>query len=156
MSHDMSAVDAATAPSLYNVRAPCRMRHNDTQFGVSVVARCPTTPPCSTSQAFVAFDDDKTSDVAIFHGANGAFCSGWDLLKGREELEGNSDMSHLDFNGMQQRAPGPMGPSRLLLSKPVIAAIRCTLLQRPSSASCDCCRQRACCCGRNGACAVVR
>lgn len=102
------------------------MRKSDTQVGVSVVARCPTMPPCSTSQAFVAFDDDKTSDVAVFHGANGAFCSGWDLVKGREELEANSDMSHLDFDPVQQqlRAPGPMGPSRLLLSKPVVAAIR--------------------------------
>ena len=82
-------------------------------------------PPCPTSQAFVAFDDDKTSDVAVFHGSNGAFCSGWDLLKGRQELEANSDMSHLDFDATQQpRALGPMGPSRLLLSKPVIAAIR--------------------------------
>jgi hypothetical protein len=41
-------------------------------------------------------------------------------------------MDHLDFDLQQQqqqqqqqlRSPGPMGPSRLLLSKPVIAAIR--------------------------------
>ena len=80
-------------------------------------------------QAFISFDDDKTSDVAVFHGANGAFCSGWDLLKGREELERNGNMQHLDFDKtptQQQlgRVPGPMGPSRLMLSKPVIAAVR--------------------------------
>ena len=75
----------------------------------------------------MAFDDDSASDVAVFHGANGAFCAGWDLVKGREQLEDNPRMDHLNFDGALHDAPrllGPMGPSRLLLSKPVIAAIR--------------------------------
>ena len=29
--------------------------------------------------AFVAFDDDPEARVAVFHGANGHFCAGWDL-----------------------------------------------------------------------------
>ncbi len=64
--------------------------------------------------AFKAFDADPDSDVAILTGAGGAFCAGADLRAlsegetGRFEPEG-------DF--------GPMGPTRLQLAKPVIAAI---------------------------------
>ena len=32
--------------------------------------------------AFVAFDDDPASRVAVFHGAHGHFCAGWDLQAG--------------------------------------------------------------------------
>jgi len=65
-------------------------------------------------EAFKAFDADAQAAVAVLTGAGGAFCAGADLRAisegetGRFEPEG-------DF--------GPMGPTRLRLGKPVIAAI---------------------------------
>jgi len=75
-------------------------------------------------EAFVAFDADADARVAVFHGANGHFCSGWDLLAGAR-MAGQADavLSALDFRPGEERARAPMGPSRLLLSKPVIAAV---------------------------------
>lgn len=75
--------------------------------------------------AFLAFEDDASSKVAVFHGANGHFCAGWDLQFGARLAElGNADaFGHLDFDSHDARAIGPMGPSRLMLSKPVIAAV---------------------------------
>jgi enoyl-CoA hydratase len=66
------------------------------------------------AQAFRAFDDDADSDVAVFHGENGTFCAGADLKAFASERGGN----RLDPEG-----EGPMGPSRMLLGKPVIAAV---------------------------------
>jgi enoyl-CoA hydratase len=60
--------------------------------------------------AFKSFDDDKTLNVAILYGAGGNFCAGADL----QSME--SDPMNLD-------ELGPMGPTGLLLSKPVIAAV---------------------------------
>ncbi len=78
--------------------------------------------------AFLAFDNDDGAKVAVFHGANGHFCAGWDLQFGakmlRESPAGETGvLSDLDFATEDDRPPGPMGPSRLLLSKPVIAAV---------------------------------
>ncbi len=75
--------------------------------------------------AFLAFEDDPLARVAVFHGAHGHFCAGWDLQHGaRLAASGEaSELSRLDFNRDEVRALGPMGPSRLMLSKPVIAAV---------------------------------
>jgi enoyl-CoA hydratase len=78
--------------------------------------------------AFIAFDDDPDARVAVFHGAHGHFCAGWDLQAGaRLEAEtpggGSRMLGQLDFSPTDSRPLGPMGPSRLLLSKPVIAAV---------------------------------
>jgi enoyl-CoA hydratase len=65
--------------------------------------------------AFAAFEADDGASVAILTGAGGTFCAGADL-KGVSDGRGNrvdADMS----------TPGPMGPTRMRLSKPVIAAI---------------------------------
>ena len=85
--------------------------------------------------AFIEFEQDSQAKVAVFHGAYGHFCAGWDLKAGarmaREE-GGPGVLTDLDFeplSGAQLEASpttaplGPMGPSRMLLSKPVIAAI---------------------------------
>jgi enoyl-CoA hydratase len=64
-------------------------------------------------QAFEAFDADESMLVAILTGAGGTFCAGADL-KGVADGRGN----RVTTNG-----PGPMGPTRLLLDKPVIAAV---------------------------------
>ncbi|TFZ06337.1 crotonase/enoyl-CoA hydratase family protein [Ramlibacter henchirensis] len=75
-------------------------------------------------EAFLAFDADESSTVAVFHGANGHFCAGWDLQYGaRMAGEAQSVFEELDFQPGTPQPPGPMGPSRLLLSKPVIAAV---------------------------------
>ena len=75
-------------------------------------------------EAFLAFDRDPDAAVAVFWGAGGAFCAGWDL-KLAASLAGRSEpLKGLDFPDDASPAPrGPMGPSRLELSKPVIAAV---------------------------------
>lgn len=81
--------------------------------------------------AFLAFDADEDARVAVFHGAHGHFCAGWDLQAGaqlaRDSANGQQDLvAGLAFSPQDCAAPGPlgpMGPSRLLLSKPVIAAV---------------------------------
>lgn len=65
------------------------------------------------ADAFTAFDANKDSRVAILTGAGGTFCAGADL-KGVSEGKGNRVTNEGD---------GPMGPTRMLLSKPVIAAV---------------------------------
>lgn len=67
------------------------------------------------ADAFRDFDADDSLHVAVLYGAGGHFCAGADL-KALAEGDGNAlnpDMS-LD---------GPMGPTRMVLSKPVIAAV---------------------------------
>ncbi len=81
--------------------------------------------------AFLAFDADDASKVAVFHGAHGHFCAGWDLQAGARLAQqagtGSADpFAELDFLPEGCSAPGPlgpMGPSRMQLSKPVIAAV---------------------------------
>lgn len=70
--------------------------------------------------AFHAFDADPDADVAILAGAQGNFCAGADLKAVSGGIGDNAQANPLntDIN-----AAGPMGPSRLLLSKPVIAAV---------------------------------
>lgn len=79
--------------------------------------------------AFLEFEDDEASPVAVFHGAHGHFCAGWDLQAGARALQADpasaaqSFTEALDFQPGQERPAGPMGPTRLLLSKPVVAAV---------------------------------
>ncbi len=79
-------------------------------------------------QAFLDFDADPAARVAVFNGAHGHFCAGWDLQAGaRMLLEASPGehgaLSNLEYSAMDAAPLGPMGPSRLLLSKPVIAAV---------------------------------
>jgi enoyl-CoA hydratase len=67
--------------------------------------------------AFLAFDADDTASVAVFTGVGGHFCAGADL---KAVAEGDLDKTRA-LGG--QHTIAPMGPSRLRLSKPVIAAI---------------------------------
>lgn len=66
------------------------------------------------ANAFQEFDEDSESDVAVFYGANGTFCSGADLKAIAQENKSNQ---------LSEKGNAPMGPSRMLLSKPVIGAI---------------------------------
>jgi len=65
--------------------------------------------------AFLAFDADAGQSVAILTGRGGTFCAGYDL---KVAARPRSDAPLFDA-----KAPGPMGPTRHLLSKPVIAAV---------------------------------
>ena len=79
-------------------------------------------------QAFIEFDADPEAKAAVFYGAGGAFCGGWDLktagaFSDRERFA-KELVEPLSFpQGANAGPRGPMGPSRLELSKPVIAAV---------------------------------
>jgi len=64
--------------------------------------------------AFSDFDADESQSAAILTGRGGTFCAGFDL----KVAAGREGPALHDPEG-----PGPMGPTRLLLSKPVIAAV---------------------------------
>src|ERR1700721_1480156 len=63
--------------------------------------------------AFDEFDRDDDASVAVLWGDNGTFCAGADLKA----------FGTPDANAVHREGPGPMGPTRMVLSKPVIAAV---------------------------------
>jgi enoyl-CoA hydratase len=65
------------------------------------------------ADAFREFDADAEAAVAVLHGEGGVFCAGADL-----HAAGTAEGNRVDPTG-----DGPMGPSRMVLSKPVIAAV---------------------------------
>jgi len=65
------------------------------------------------SQAFREFDQDPQARVGVLFGEQGTFCAGADL-KAMAQDRGNR---------VEPDGDGPMGPTRMLLGKPVIAAI---------------------------------
>lgn len=75
------------------------------------------------AEAFLSFERDTQSRVAVLWGAGGTFCAGADL-KGMAEGRGNRICPPKTDAGCEALAvDGPMGPTRMQLSKPVIAAI---------------------------------
>ena len=74
-------------------------------------------------EAFAAFAADASARVAILTGSAGHFCAGFDL--------GAVGTSRYDPDG-----PGPMGPTRMLLEKPVIAAIEGHAVAAGSNSRC--------------------
>jgi enoyl-CoA hydratase len=77
----------------------------------------------SLTEAFLAFDRDDTQSVAVFWGAGGAFCAGFDLKYAASLLGKERPLAALDFPATGDIPRGPMGPTRLALGKPVIAAV---------------------------------
>jgi enoyl-CoA hydratase len=73
--------------------------------------------------AFLAFEADEGASVAVFWGAGGSFCAGADLKA--VASGGGVSATGLRFPDDPAAATprGPMGPTRLGLSKPVIAAV---------------------------------
>ena len=67
------------------------------------------------AEAFRTFERDDASPVAVLTGDGGTFCAGADL-KGVSEGRGNRVLDDMATDG-------PMGPSRMVFSKPVIAAV---------------------------------
>ncbi|MDZ7782525.1 MAG: crotonase/enoyl-CoA hydratase family protein [Halioglobus sp.] len=66
------------------------------------------------ADAFRSFDADDDSDVAVLFGEGGTFCAGADLKAAASGTGGNR---------VEPGGDGPMGPSRMVLGKPVIAAV---------------------------------
>jgi len=71
------------------------------------------TTAAELADAFRRFDTDVAHDVAVLTGAGGTFCAGADLKA----------IGADDGNAVRPDGDGPMGPTRMLLSKPVIAAV---------------------------------
>jgi enoyl-CoA hydratase len=67
-------------------------------------------------QAFADFEANDDLKVAVLWGEGGNFCAGADL----EAIGDPERRNEIEATGT---APGPMGPSRMALSKPVIAAV---------------------------------
>src|ERR1700761_6104037 len=78
-------------------------------------ARNAVNGPTATAlyAAFDEFDRDDTASVAVLWGDNGTFCAGADFKA----------FGTPQANAVHRSGPGPMGPSRMVLSKPVIAAV---------------------------------
>jgi len=74
------------------------------------------------SSAFNTFDKNDAAKVAVFWGEGGAFCAGWDL-KHAASLNNAEALDPFDFPNVGEPPMAAMGPSRLELSKPVIAAV---------------------------------
>jgi enoyl-CoA hydratase len=64
-------------------------------------------------EAFAAFDADPSASVAVLTGAGDTFCAGADLKALRAG----------DRRPVRDNGPGPMGPTRMTLGKPVVAAV---------------------------------
>ncbi len=69
-------------------------------------------------EAFTEFDADESASVAVLWGDHGTFCAGADL-----KAIGTPNTNPVHRPRVGVTAPGPMGPSRMVLSKPVIAAV---------------------------------
>ena len=65
------------------------------------------------AEAFREFDTDDGLSVAVLTGSGGTFCAGADLKA----------VSRGEANRIEPDGDGPMGPSRMRLTKPVVAAI---------------------------------
>lgn len=73
------------------------------------------------ANAFIEFEKDEELAVAILTGAGGHFCAGADL---KAMTSRDADRANPIFPPTgDELCPGPMGPTRFRLSKPVIAAI---------------------------------
>src|SRR4029077_20507366 len=78
------------------------------------VRNCVDGPTAAAlADAFRQFDADDTLAVAVLTGAGGTFCAGADLKAFGTERT----------NTVASEGDGPMGPTRMLLDKPVIAAV---------------------------------
>lgn len=85
--------------------------------------------------AFLAFEDDPAQKVCVFHGANGTFCAGFDLHElarhestsrdGGETYTGPGvdPLNRVQSGDGRRTNPGPCGPTRMQVTKPVISAV---------------------------------
>ncbi|KAK6353590.1 hypothetical protein TWF696_005553 [Orbilia brochopaga] len=71
------------------------------------------------------FEDDPSQKICILNGADGNFCAGFDLhsLASGNYGDGQPSAGLPAYQTDQPDQPGPMGPSRLIVKKPIIAAV---------------------------------
>ncbi|UZJ52214.1 hypothetical protein CBS101457_001534 [Exobasidium rhododendri] len=76
-------------------------------------------------QAFIEFAEDDEFSVAILRGSGGNFCAGADLRAISNDKSASGLDTPVNANPLSSdmNSPGPMGPTRLALCKPVIACI---------------------------------
>ena len=76
-------------------------------------------------EAFGEFDRDPGASVAVLWGEGGAFCAGWDLKYCASLAQDASALHQIDYplDDRNTIPRGPLGPTRLELDKPVIAAV---------------------------------
>ncbi len=70
-------------------------------------------------QAFGDFERDPNAAAAVLYGEHGTFCAGFDL----KAVAAGQAADMVQTEGTADADNGPMGPTRMLLGKPVIAAI---------------------------------
>src|SRR5438034_1022058 len=80
--------------------------------------------------AFQEFDRSADAAVAVLWGEGGAFCAGWDLKYCATMVQDAKQLHDIDYPLDDRKAAshpdfprGPLGPTRLELDKPVIAAV---------------------------------
>jgi enoyl-CoA hydratase/carnithine racemase len=111
---------------------PDAVQVTTTPHGITTIAinrehrRNAVNPPTARKlrDAFLAFENDSTQRVCVFHSLNGTFCAGADL----HEIAGGDPNGGSGSNvGRLERVEGrnlaPMGPSRIQIRKPLIAAV---------------------------------
>ncbi|MEM7525831.1 MAG: crotonase/enoyl-CoA hydratase family protein [Pseudomonadota bacterium] len=90
-------------------------------------ARNAVDPETATAlyDAFRAFEADPSARAAILTGSDTAFCAGFDLKRAASSIDESWFVDHAIETpaDMADDRAGPMGPTRLRLSKPVIAAV---------------------------------
>ncbi|KAK6522327.1 hypothetical protein TWF281_002892 [Arthrobotrys megalospora] len=75
-------------------------------------------------EAVTTFEDDPSQKILILYGAHGTFCAGFDLHSLANSASTDAALAGGEaFKDGVERQIGPMGPSRLTISKPVIAAV---------------------------------
>lgn len=76
--------------------------------------------------AILAYENDPTQKVCVFHGNGGTFCAGFDLIEFSKLANRSKDSQ---YNGpniadrVSGRNLGPCGPTRFMIKKPVICAV---------------------------------
>ncbi|KAF3923597.1 hypothetical protein ABW21_db0202380 [Orbilia brochopaga] len=75
--------------------------------------------------AIRAFEDDPSQKVCVLNGNHGTFCAGFDLhsLASGNYGDGKPSPGLPEFKTDESTQQGPMGPSRLIVKKPIIAAV---------------------------------
>ena len=118
MSEDASTKDEKAAVRVEN-SGPVRTIILDRAAARNAVDR-PTA--AALVDAFRAFENEPSAKVAVLWGANGTFCAGADL----KAIAAGGDKRNLvvpPHAGEPLAGDAPMGPTRMRLSKPVIAAV---------------------------------
>jgi enoyl-CoA hydratase/carnithine racemase len=74
--------------------------------------------------AFLRFEEEASQRVCVFHGTYGTFCAGFDLHQLAKSEEAADGVVERDAPGpVQGRSAGPMGPSRMIVKKPVVCVV---------------------------------